>query len=77
MRSIALLDFQVEAFDDGDHLFSSASISAAYSSGVLAIGSAPSRARRSRISSDDTAARNSLFSRSMIGRGVPAGADSP
>jgi hypothetical protein len=44
---------------------------------VLAIGSAPSRARRSRISSDSTAARSSRLSLSMIGRGVPAGAASP
>ncbi len=41
--------FRLRLLTIADHLVSSASISAAYSSGVLAIGSAPSRARCSRI----------------------------
>jgi hypothetical protein len=51
-----------------DHLVSSRSISAAYSSGVDANGSAPMVANRLRTSSVARAARNSLFRRSIIGR---------
>src|SRR5262245_32963434 len=60
-----------------DHLVSSRSISAAYSSGVDASGSAPMVANRLRTSSVARAARRSLFRRSMIGRGVWAGTTNP
>src|ERR1700704_5345466 len=60
-----------------DHLVSSRSMSAAYSSGVDASGSAPSSARRDLNSSDGTAGRSAAPSLSMIGRGVPAGATMP
>src|SRR6516225_5966067 len=59
------------------HLSSSRSMLAAYSSGVLAIGSAPSATIRFVISSDSIVERSALLSRSMMRRGVPAGADSP
>jgi len=59
-----------------DHRFSSRSISATYSSGAPGIGSAPSSASRFRTSSVASSAFNSRFSRSTIGRGVPAGASS-
>jgi len=59
------------------HLVSSWSITAACCSGVDGSGSAPSLTIRLRTSSLASAARNSLFSRSTIGRGVPAGASNP
>src|SRR3974390_3132245 len=59
------------------HLPSSRSMLTAYSSGVLAIGSPPSAMIRFVISSDSITERSSLLSRSIMGRGVPAGADTP
>ncbi len=60
-----------------DHWVSSWSMSTAYSSGVLGSGSAPSIASRLRTSSDVSVARSAVLRRSMIGRGVPAGATRP
>ena len=60
-----------------DHLVSSRSMTAACSSGVVGIGSAPSWASRRFTSSVASAARSTLLSLSMIGRGVPAGATMP
>src|SRR4029453_10511717 len=54
-----------------DHLVSSRSMSAAYSSGVEGSGSAPSSVSRDFRSSDMTAARSAALSLSMIARGVP------
>src|SRR5215472_17841668 len=56
------------------HFPSSRSMLAAYSSGELAIGSPPSATMRLLTSSDITIRRSSLFSRSMMSRGVPANA---
>ena len=52
------------------HLPSSRSMLAAYSSGVLAIGSPPSAMIRFVIPSDSIIERSSLLSRSIMGRGV-------
>src|SRR3954468_10715025 len=60
-----------------DHLLSSRSITAACSAGVVGVGSAPSLWSRLLPSWVASATRSSLFSRSMIGCGVPAGATSP
>src|SRR5215216_330489 len=69
--------FAPESFTIRDHLVSSRSISAAYSSGVLDSGSAPAAAKRVRTSSEASAAVSSALSRWTIGRGVPAGATIP
>src|SRR5262249_30047949 len=60
-----------------DHLVSSWSISLAYSSGVEVMASPPSAWIRCFTCSFSASARNSLLSRSMMGRGVPAGATRP
>src|SRR5215475_16004173 len=60
-----------------DHLVSSRSMSAAYSSGVDGSGSVPSLAMRSLVSGALTASRSAAESLLMIGRGVPAGATIP
>ena len=59
--------FAPDVLTIADHLVSSRSMSAAYSSGVDASGSAPSSARRDLNSSDVTAARSAAPSLSMIG----------
>src|SRR4051812_12476377 len=64
-------------FTMSDHLVSSLSMSAAYSSGVEASGSVPSAASFCLNSSVMTALRKAALSLSMIGFGVPAGATMP
>src|SRR5262249_30906036 len=66
-----------DCFTTADHLISSRSMSAAYSSGVESNGSVPSLAMRSLVSGALTASRSATESLSMIGRGVPAGATIP
>src|SRR6476620_4217884 len=76
-RELAQSTFAPDVLTIADHLVSSRSMSAAYSSGVDASGSAPSSARRDLNSSEVTAARSAALRLSMIGRGVPAGATIP
>src|SRR5262245_15944690 len=60
-----------------DHLVSSRSMVAAYSSGVVGRGSVPSLAMRSMVSGAASASRSAVLSLAMIGAGVPAGATIP
>src|SRR3954462_1677391 len=60
-----------------DHLASSLSMSAAYSSGVEVSGSPPSEWMRCFTSSLLTSLRNSALSLSTISRGIPAGPSTP
>src|SRR5436190_4463703 len=60
-----------------DHLVSSLSMSAAYSSGVEVSGSPPSEWMRCRTSSLATSLRNSALSFSTIPLGIPAGPSTP
>ena len=59
------------------HFVSSLSMSRAYSSGVEVKGSPPSARMRCLTCSVSTSARKAALRRSMIGRGVPAGASTP
>ena len=64
-------------FTSTDHLVSSRSMSAAYSSGDVGSGSAPSVAMWPCTLGSPRAARSATLSLSIIGRGVPAGATMP
>src|SRR5712691_9007506 len=65
------------ALTRSDHIVTSRSMMAAYSSGVVGCGSAPSTASRLRTSSVASAALSARFNLSMMARGVPAGAARP
>src|SRR5262249_32662685 len=65
------------AFTKSDHIVSSRSMMAAYTSGVGGCGWAPRTARRPRTSSVRSAAWSAGLSVSMPARGAPAGAARP
>src|SRR5262249_6600879 len=76
-KTIAHSGLMPTAFTRSDHIVSSPSMMAAYSSGVVGCGPAPSVARRSRTSLVMSAALSARLSVSMTGRGVPASAARP
>jgi hypothetical protein len=59
------------------HLTTSEAMKRPNSSGVVVTGSAPNSAKRARTAGSAIAVRTSLFSLSMIGRGVPRGTTKP